>query len=404
MRIVSVHCFLCRATNSAGYVAGSALVRVTTDAGISGHGESLMGLFCGEVAQALVAYYEPLLIGEDATQIDALRQRMFTSSIWWGRAGAAPSVIGAIETALWDIAAQAAGVPVYRLLSNTPRTTIPIYASLGSAPKDPALLPPLVNALLAEGFRGLKIGLQFGAMDATHLYEPRGEELLQMLDTTLATIRELAGADLVIGVDGHMGGIPNPISREEALAVAQLLESHQVAFFEEPLSYLDPQGYGWLRARTRVPIAGGESLALRAGFEPFVDAAGLDLLQPDVNFVGGLGAALDVAALANEHGLALMPHAWCGGPGFMANVHFALAAPGVVRLEMARELTDLQAAALYQPLDIRDGLLYAPTSPGMGYTIDDTSVARFPFPTGLAERASGAMYVPPAFDRGGGVC
>ena len=66
MRIVSVRCLLCRATNSAGYVAGSALVRVTTDAGISGHGESLMGLFCGEVAQALVAYYEPLLIGEDA--------------------------------------------------------------------------------------------------------------------------------------------------------------------------------------------------------------------------------------------------------------------------------------------------------------------------------------------------
>jgi L-alanine-DL-glutamate epimerase-like enolase superfamily enzyme len=395
MRIVGVRCILCRATNPAGYQAGAALVRVTTDSGVVGYGESLMGLFCGEVVRELVAYYEPLLIGEDASRIEPLRQRMFDSSVWWGRSGAAPSVIGAIETALWDIAGKVAGVPVYRLLSSTPREAIPVYASLGAAPRDPAELVALVQALQAQGFRGLKLGLQFGSMGDTQFFEPRGAELLTLLDATLHTIRQHVGDAFVIGVDGHMGGIPQPIGRDEALAVAQVLERHRVDFFEEPLSYLDPQGYGWLRARTSVPIAGGESLALREGFSTFTDAAGLDLLQPDVNFVGGLGPALAVATLAHEHGLGLMPHAWCGGPGFMANVHFALAAPGVVRLEMAQTLTDLQAATLVHPPVMRDGLLQAPTAPGIGYELSDAVAARFPFPAGLAERASGVMFVPP---------
>jgi L-alanine-DL-glutamate epimerase-like enolase superfamily enzyme len=395
MRIVGVRCLLCRATNPAGYQAGAALVRVTTDAGIVGYGESLMGLFCGEVARELVAYYEPLLIGEDASRIEPLRQRMFDSSVWWGRGGAAPSVIGAIETALWDIAGKVAGLPVYRLLSATPRESIPVYASLGAAPEDPAELVALVQALQAGGFRGLKLGLQFGTMGGTQFFEPRGAELLALLDATLSTIRQHVGDAFVIGVDGHMGGIPHPIGRDEALAVARVLERHRVDFFEEPLSYLDPQGYGWLRARTSVPIAGGESLSLREGFAAFTDAAGLDLLQPDVNFVGGLGPALAVAALAQQQGLALMPHAWCGGPGFMANVHFALAAPGVVRLEMAQTLTDLQAATLAQPPVMRDGLLHAPTAPGIGFELSDAVAAQFPFPAGLAERASGAMWLPP---------
>ncbi|MEN9938248.1 MAG: hypothetical protein RLZZ387_4827 [Chloroflexota bacterium] len=395
MRVTGVRCFLCSSGNPSGYVAGSAIVRVETDAGVAGHGETLMGLFCGEVAAAAVQYYAPLLIGEDPREIQVLWRRMFDSSVWWGRSGAAVSVLGAIEIALWDLAGKLAGVPCYRLLSDTPRASVPVYASLGSAPERPDMVPPLVEALVAEGFRGLKLGLQFGDAAGNEFFEPRGPELLRLLDSTLTAIRRTVGDAFVIGVDGHMGGIPNPITREEALDVARVLERHGVSFFEEPLSYLDPAGYAWLRQRTQVRISGGESLCLREGFEAFADIGALDLLQPDANFVGGLSQARAVVQLAEARGLGVLPHAWCGGPGFMANVHLALAFPVVERLEMGRELTSLQAAALVERPLIRDGELLAPTTAGLGFEFDEALAARFPFPPGLAERASGLMYVPP---------
>jgi L-alanine-DL-glutamate epimerase-like enolase superfamily enzyme len=308
-------------------------------------------------------------------------------------------VLGAIEIALWDIAGKLAGVPCYQLLSDTPRTTIPVYASLGSGPEDPAEIPPLVEALVAEGFHGLKLGLQFGNAAGDHIVEPRGAELLRRLDLTLAAIRKTVGDEFIIGVDGHMGGIPNPITPEEALDVARVLERYGVNFFEEPLSYLDPAGYAWLRKRTRVRISGGESLSLREGFQIFTDLGALDVLQPDVNYAGGLGPAQDILRLAEEQRLTVLPHSWCGGPGFIANVHLALSSPIVERLEMGRELTGLQAAALIEPPDIRDGVLHAPKAPGLGFEFDEQLAARFPFPAGLAERASGVISIPPQEQR-----
>lgn len=267
MRITAVSCLLCGARSPSGYHAGSALVRVETDAGLCGHGESLMGLFCGEAAAAIVRYYAPLLVGRDPADIDGLWQGLFASSIWWGRGGPAVSVLGAIEVALWDLAGQRAGKPCYQLLGERARDRVPVYASLGAAPNDLSELPALVGGLLAEGFRGLKIGLQVELGDG-RLASPRGPELLERLDATLATLRGAAGTNFVIGVDGHMGGIPAPMAPHEALEVARVLERHDISFFEEPLSYREPAGYGWLRARTRVRIAGGRAWRCAMGSSP----------------------------------------------------------------------------------------------------------------------------------------
>ena len=250
MKITSVTCHLCRAVNPDGYEAGSAIIRVETDEGVSGHGEALMGLFSGEVAAAIVHYYEPLLIGKDPADRAGLWQLMYESSVWWGRSGAAPGVMGAIEVALWDIAGIVAGKPCYQLLSDTPRSTVPVYASLGSAPKTPAHAAPLLAELDDAGFRGLKMGLTFGDLSGFNIVSPKGEALYQQLDETLSAIRAVTGNDYMIGVDAHAGGVVDPISREEALGVARILEKHHVAFVEEQLDYLELHGYAWLRSQT----------------------------------------------------------------------------------------------------------------------------------------------------------
>ncbi|MBO9608230.1 MAG: mandelate racemase/muconate lactonizing enzyme family protein [Paenibacillaceae bacterium] len=392
MKITSVACYLCGARTASGYEAGSAIVRVETDEGAIGHGESLVGLFCGEVAEALTRYYEPLLIGRNAAAIAEIRQTMFDSSVWWGRSGAAVSVMGAIENALWDIAGKAAGKPVYRLLRENAPASLPIYASMGPAPQ-PEEVGGVIARLQRAGFKAVKIGLSFREPDGA-LVTPAGNELLRRMEAVLAGIRREAGDSFRILVDGHMGGIPNPIGREEALSIAKLLERYNVRFFEEPLSYLDPEGYAWLRERTSVAIAGGESLATAREFASFLSIGALGIVQPDVNYVGGIGRFAEAAQLAADKGLPVVPHSWCGGPGMIANVHMAFAFANVEMLEMGEELTDLQQATLPERPRLHEGTVLPPTLPGLGIHFEPELAEQFPFVPGTAERASGVMNVP----------
>ncbi len=390
MKITKVSCYLCTASLG-GYQAGSAIVRVETDSGLCGHGETLMGLFCARVAEVLVPYFEPLLVGSDPLEIDVLWQRMFDSCAWWGRSGDGTSVLGAIENALWDLKGQILEKPCYQLLGGTPRQEIPVYASLGPSAEDPDMMRRLIDRVQAAGFGAFKMGLQFGLMGENRFYTPHGNELLRKVESTLGIARDMVGDDLLIGMDGHMGGVPAPIDREDALQVARILEAYDVAFFEEPLSYLDPAGYAWLRQRTKVPISGGESLSLFQGFETFVNMGSLDIVQPDVNWVGGLSQGAAVFRLARENGLSAMPHAWCGGPGLMANLHLAFAFDTTLRLEMPLQFTDLQQAAFAEIPVIRDGKIQAPTVPGLGIRFDPAMAEKFPYTDGLVERASGLM-------------
>lgn len=396
VKITNVQCCLCGARSPSGYRPGSAIIRVETDQGIAGHGETLMGLFCAPAGKAIADYYAPLLIGKDPDDIDGHWRLMFDSSVWWGRAGAAVSVIGGIETALWDIRGLRAGKPCYQLINEDHRDALPVYASLGSSPSDDDALRRTVEQVKANGFFALKCGLQFGLDNAS----PRGEELVARLDQTLAAIRRHAGEQFTIGIDGHAGGIPDPYTRDEALGVVRVLEKYGVSFFEEPLSYRDPAGYAWLRKQSRVRIAGGESLSLADGFAAYLDIGALDVVQPDANYVGGITQAAQVIRMAQQRGLAAIPHAWCGGPGLMANIHLAFAFDFVECLEMPPEWNDLQIATILQRPTVEEGgLIRAPTAPGLGIRFDPSMVDRFPYSDDLPERASGLIVVEPAEKR-----
>jgi L-alanine-DL-glutamate epimerase-like enolase superfamily enzyme len=398
MKIIAITCHLCSASTSLGDAIGSAIVRVETDAGVTGHGEPLMGMFCGEATRALVDYYAPLLLGMDPLDRAAIWQRMWDSSVWWGRSGAPVSVMGGIANALWDIEGKVAGKPCYQLFRPEQPEPIPVYASLGPAPQLEEV-PALVARLRAAHFRAAKIGPFFRQADGG-IAGLRGKELGEKMDAVLTALQAAGGGDFGLMVDGHMGGVPDPFAREEALELAKVLAAHGCLFFEEPLSYLDPAGYAWLRERTPVRIAGGESLCLRRGFEEFVHAGALDVLQPDANFVGGVDHFMAVAALGAEHGLPVIPHAWSAGPGVMANLHLAFAAGNVEMLEMGQRLTELQQATLRDPPQVVAGRLLAPTKPGLGVEFDPRLTRTFAYPPGLTERASGLISVPAARPNG----
>src|SRR4026208_999594 len=116
---------------NASQLHSAALVQISTDEGTSGLGETIVGYFAPETVPALVDFYRPMLVGRDPRRINQLWDLLWTSSIYWGRSGAAISVLSAIEMALWDLKAKALRVPLYELLGGLARETLPFYCSGG---------------------------------------------------------------------------------------------------------------------------------------------------------------------------------------------------------------------------------------------------------------------------------
>ncbi|MER7083418.1 mandelate racemase/muconate lactonizing enzyme family protein, partial [Saccharopolyspora kobensis] len=162
-----------------------------------------------------------------------------------------------------------------------------------------------------------------------------------------------------------------------ALRTAEMLQAHQVAWFEEPLRPDAVEDFAALRSRTLVPISGGEVLTRRQAFRPYLEQRAFDIVQPDTTKVGGLSESRRIGWLAQEHGVRLIPHGWNTAVGLLADLHLASALPGT-------DLVEYKTGSPYidgiteQPFRLDpDGMLAIPAGPGLGLQLDPERLARF---------------------------
>lgn len=373
-----------------GNVKSSAIVTVDTDESITGVGETLIGYFAPEVVPAMVDYYAQLLIGRDPDDIDDLWRTMFKSSYFWGRSGAALSIISAIDIALWDIRAQVAGKPLHALLGSLARDRQLMYASGGGS------LWPLernvdkVQAYAALGYRGAKIAIGSGlnvTWDplAGHRWQlPATDMLVELEGEKWRLLRAAMGPEFELITQS--AGL-TPWTLAHALRFAEAIAPARLLFYEEPLLYDRPSDYAELRRRSLTPIAGGESLSGLAMFQQFLDAGALDILQPDLTYVGGITVGLKVATLAEAHGLRVAFHVGGSfGPGFAASLHLSLVTPNAMILEQPPAAARVQAAMCRFPISMTDGCIDAPTIPGLGVSMSADDAKQFAFVPGTGER------------------
>jgi L-alanine-DL-glutamate epimerase-like enolase superfamily enzyme len=377
-------------------VHATAFVQIDTDEGMTGLGEVTLGYFAPEAVVPLVNYFEPVLVGRDPLQITRLTRAMRSDAIWWAREGAGRSVVGGIEIALWDLAGKALNVPVYQLLGGAARDRVPVYASGG-----PSCWPPKENVGKVEFYRSLG---HRAAKLSTNFYEwaaPAREDLPRRLEPvrlphaaklgrlreSFERLRDHFGDGMDLAIDGHEGGVPDPVGVEEAVEIAGALAEFRLAFYEEPLSYADVDGYRELRTRSRMPIAGGESLSGVEQFHPFIAGRGVHLVQPDVGYVGGIAETLNVFVHAAAHGIGGAVHTGgCVGPAMAASWHVAVACPSVRWLETVVAPRDVIADFLVDPMAIRDGSVGVPVAAGLGVRFDRDLLERYRFVPGSGER------------------
>ena len=338
-------------------LAKQVLVRIDTDAGLTGWGEAFAYGAPLAVCNVIEETFGPMLVGQDPGAIEALVDRIQRVAMVWGRRGLAIFALSGIDLALWDLAGKALGVPVWRLLGGRAQPRVRAYASLLRY-ATPSEVGRVTAAAAAQGFTAIKLH-QTDVDSVAVARDAVGEHVELMLDTNC------------------------PWTVEEAIAMARRLEPLGLRWLEEPLwPPEDYRGLARVRAATRIPIAAGENEATAFGYRDIFDAGAVDVVQPSITKMGGLSELRKVATLAAAAGATLVPHAFYYGPGLAASVHFAVATPGVPYVEFPA--VSLQAPLLREPVRCVDGHVDAGDLPGLGADPDPAVIERYPFRSSAA--------------------
>jgi len=325
-------------------VADSLLVKVTTDQGLEGWGETFGFRAVASAKLAIDELITPLCIGRDATQIGPLMLEVQKKLHVFGRSGPLFYGISAIDIALWDIAGKAAGSPVYRLLGGSGATDLICYASLIRY-SDPSLIRANVRRALDSGFHSLKLHeIELSAIRAA---------------------REEAGPDVELMLDVNC-----PWTLIEARRRAEELKELRLKWLEEPL--WPPENYNGLAQLRRacgIPIAAGENSSTLMDFERLLAAEAVDFVQPSVAKMGGITELLKVFPIAAVRNVTVMPHCFYDGPGLLAAIHVT-AALGTADAMVEWRYFDLEAQLYGGVLTPANGQISVPQRPGLGLDPD----------------------------------
>ncbi|OJJ42939.1 hypothetical protein ASPZODRAFT_136800 [Penicilliopsis zonata CBS 506.65] len=279
-------------------VLGSFFVEIETTDGTKGFATG----FGGPPACWLVKqHFERFLLGADPRDVNNLFEKMYRGSMFYGRKGLPVAVISVIDLALWDLLGKIRGEPVYKLIGGTTRTRLDFYCT-----------GPEPAAAKAMGFLAGKVPLPFGPDE--------GNEGLKKNVEFLRKHRESVGPDFPLRVDCYMSlNVPYTIQLVKKCEA----EGINIDWWEECLSPDDFDGQALLKqAHPTVKFTTGEHEYSRYGFRKLIEGRNVDILQPDVMWVGGLTELLKISAMAAAYDLPVVPHA--SGP---YSYHFVVSQP-----------------------------------------------------------------------------
>jgi L-alanine-DL-glutamate epimerase-like enolase superfamily enzyme len=324
-----------------------------TDTGICGTGLAYTYGQGGTAVRELVdTALKPLVMGSDPRDIERIWSRCWRELCPLGSAGMIRLALAAVDIALWDILAQQADVPLFRLLGGC-RECIPAYASGILMDLDGEPLCDQMHGFVERGYHAVKmrVGREHPEEDAERVAAVRrqvGPKVQLMLD---ATQQWTAG---------------------EAIRRANLFRRFDPCWLEEPIAAEDRTGHVEVRTATGIPLAAGETLSTRHEFADFLRAGALDIVQPDIVRVGGFTEWMKIARLAEGFHLPVAPH-------FVMelSVHALCAVPNGLILEDLQGGSFTELGLLEEPIRVVNGEMAPPARPGHGIRFSERELARY---------------------------
>src|SRR3990170_488202 len=325
------------------------LVRVDTDAGVSGWGEGFGHRIFTATKAALDSFIGPMCVGRDPIAISTLVDQLQRNLAGVGRNGPAMYALSAIDIALWDIAGKLAGLPLYRLLGGSPRQDLPAYSSLLRY-GEPGAVAQYVERALKRGYRHIK--------------------LHEITAPPIKAGRDAAGPDIPIMVDCNC-----PWTVREAIDMAQKLKPLNLTWLEEPVwPPEDHSGLADVQTHGGIPTAAGEN-AMLPEFKSMFEAGAITYAQPSVTKVGGVTQMRKVMALADAFGVNVVPHSAYFGPGLLASIHCIAAMAEESLVE--RYDADFAVNLLHDAINPNaNGRIAVPQGPGLGIDPDLAVIAK----------------------------
>ncbi|PZX16485.1 L-alanine-DL-glutamate epimerase-like enolase superfamily enzyme [Palleronia aestuarii] len=334
------------------------LARIETQDGVCGIGFCYGGSDAGIlVAHAVRDLFAPLLMGEDATRVEGLWQKMYASGLLHGRAGSVMRGLSILDTALWDRNARATGMPLHRFLGGYHDETVPAYASGGYYidGKGPDRLAEEMAGYVSEGFKAVK--MKVGRLD------PSEEE------DRIRAVRDAIGPDVLLMLDANNAWRDLPT----AMRYMTRYEPYDPYWIEEPFSPDDIDNHARLAARTRIPVATGEIEAGRWRFRDLLDKGAAQILQTDAAVCGGISEYRRISATAASYGVNVCPH-WFHD----LHVHLVGSSPNGEFVEYFPDDQVLNFRRLIDhQLELRGGDLVLPTGPGLSFNFDDGALKSY---------------------------
>ena len=338
-------------------------VKVYTDAGIDGVGEAFAS-GKAKTTEAAVYEYERWLVGKDPTEV--LRNWLaYYRGSRYPLGTATKAALSAVEIALWDISGKACGLPVYKMLGGPVRDRIRVYASMAVSPDFHE-----VREVVERGFTAVKFGPQPDGYEAM----PPGQVLAESVER-VRLAREVAGPGVDILLDYH----GRSFSPAEAAKFARALEDDPPLFIEEPALTEAPDSLVEVKAKTTIPIAGGERCVHRETLREILEKRAVHILQPEPCANGGIMETIRWGAMCELYHIVIAPHQSISPISLTAAAHIDACVPNFLIQEC--NTMDLYAPWVQDVFPevpvIEDGYMMLPDKPGLGIEIDEDAIAEY---------------------------
>jgi galactonate dehydratase len=361
----------------------SRFVRVHTDQGLTGTGETLDTIGAEDLIHN---HLGPAIAGRDPLDIEKIWYDFWS---WPSPPGGIPpvfmrgmggpylSAVSGIDMALWDLAGKAFGVPVSRLLGGRVREKVAVYFHA----YDPKQAAEAVRTTGVKAVKAVRLdsgteqdnpakGLDPGKKYNWTLLNPE----IDAFAARVAAIRAAIGPDIGLGLECH-----GRYDTESAIQLAKAVEPSRPMWLEEPVPSDNPEAMAAVRAATRIPIACGENIYTRYGFRPFLEKQAVSVIQPDMAKCGGLLESRKIAAMAEVYNIPIAPHGMASPLGQTAFAQVAATVPNFMILEWGQYFNANVNRLAGMP-KYAAGFLEVPDAPGIGVSLNEDAVKELLMP------------------------
>ncbi len=345
-------------------LGNSYVVRLTTDTGITGIGQSA---FWGypEATERIVNVFKDYLIGQNPLRIEHHWQHLYRMAPFRGTA--LSGAVSAVDIALWDIKGKHFNAPVWELLGGNCRDKIRLHLLAGGP--TPEKMYDVAKAAKEEGFTALK----FDPLPGGYQNQTQARLIKTAVDITAAA-REACGPDVDLIIEVH-----RKLTPMVGIALGEALKQFELLFIEDPIQIDTITTQADIAKRLNVPIANGERFTTIWEFRELLEHGGPQYVRPDIALAGGITHCKKIAAIAESYHSAVVTHNFLTPIGTAASLHLDASIPNFVTQEYTKR-DEAENNAIYKCAYKREGgYIPIPQAPGLGVELNDDLIAKTPF-------------------------